>query len=171
MRSVRFVKPNEGASLLDRLRRTLQERLGPRGTLLFGIGVVALFVAIGGPLWVAGISSSLAAALLFAVILVAPAAWVLRDAKQRGLDHAFLWGLFGLAGNVVAVVVYLLVRDGAPRVESCRTCARELRSSHVACPWCGSPRVAPAGACPHCRTEVEPNWRYCPYCRGSMGGN
>ena len=35
--------------------------------------------------------------------------WMLLDARQRG-ERAAAWGLFGLLGNVMALVVYLLVR-------------------------------------------------------------
>lgn len=163
--------PSEVAALLDPLRRTLHDRIGPRGTLVLGVVLVALFFAVGGPLWVAGVSSSLVAALLFAALLVAPAAWVLRDARRRALDHAFLWALFALCGNVVAVIVYLLARDTAARAEPCSCCGRALRAQHAACPWCGSPRAGPAGACRQCRSPVETGWRFCPYCRCEMGGN
>ena len=36
--------------------------------------------------------------------------WMLLDAGQRG-ERAAVWGLFGLLGNVMALVVYLLVRQ------------------------------------------------------------
>ena len=35
--------------------------------------------------------------------------WMLLDARQRG-ERAAAWGLFGLLGNLIALVVYLLVR-------------------------------------------------------------
>ncbi len=35
--------------------------------------------------------------------------WMLLDARRRG-ERAAVWGLFGLLGNVMALVVYLLVR-------------------------------------------------------------
>ena len=154
--------------MFDQLRRTLNDRLGQRGTLALGVVLVLVFVCAGGPLWVAGISSSIVAALLFAAILVAPAAWVLRDARRRGLEHAFLWALFALCGNFVAVIVYLLARDAAPRSAPCSCCGRVLESKHSACPWCGSPRSAVEGGCPTCRSQLEKSWRFCPYCRSEV---
>ena len=40
---------------------------------------------------------------------IAIPAWMLLDARRRG-ERAAAWGLFGLLGNVMALVVYLLVR-------------------------------------------------------------
>lgn len=157
--------PPEVASLLEPLRRSLLDRFGRRGTLLLGVVVVVLFILAGGPLWVAGLSSSLVALLLFAAVLVAPAAWVLWDARQRAIERAFLWALFALCGNVVAVIVYLLVRDAAPPTLACSGCGRGLRAAHASCPWCGTARPSPGPSCPKCRAGLEAGWRFCPYCR------
>ena len=48
------------------------------------------------------------AAGLIAFWLTIPS-WMLLDARQRG-ERAAAWGLFGLLGNVMALVIYLLVR-------------------------------------------------------------
>ena len=37
-------------------------------------------------------------------------AWMVLDAQKRR-ERAAVWGLFGLLGNVIALVVYLLVRE------------------------------------------------------------
>lgn len=43
--------------------------------------------------------------------------WVYLDARQRG-EKAFIWGLFILVGNLVALLAYLLVRkSGKPLME------------------------------------------------------
>ena len=54
------------------------------------------------------ISHRLFLAGLIAFWLTIPS-WMLLDARRRG-ERAAAWGLFGLLGNVMALVVYLLVR-------------------------------------------------------------
>ena len=44
-------------------------------------------------------------------------AWMALDAQQRR-ERAAVWGLFGLLGNMIALVVYLLVREDEPPSEN-----------------------------------------------------
>lgn len=44
-------------------------------------------------------------------------AWMALDAQQRR-ERAAAWGLFGLLGNIIALAVYLLVRENGPPSEN-----------------------------------------------------
>ncbi len=156
--------------LLESLRRYLHDRLGRRGTLALGIVVVLLFAVAGGPLVVAGLGSSAVAVVLFAAILVGPAAWVLWDSRARGVARPFVWALFALFGHVVGALVYLLVRDAQPQEAPCSTCQRDVRVGLANCPWCGTARATAHHGCPKCGSELERGWRYCPYCRIEVEG-
>lgn len=156
--------------VIESLRRYLLDRLGRRGTLALGVGVVLLFAIAGGPLFVAGLGSSVVAVVLFAVLLVAPSAWVLWDARARGVARPFVWALFALFGHVVGALVYLLVRDAQPQEAPCSTCQRDVRVGLANCPWCGAARATGRKGCPKCGSELERGWRFCPYCRIEVEG-
>ena len=141
------------------------ERLGRRGTIAVGVLVSAMFLAVGGPFLMAGAGSSLLAIVVFAAILVGPAAWVLADARKCGMKQPFLWALFALLGNVIGAVVYVLVREDRPAKRSCAACGRVVEPSHPACPWCGTVQQLSKRTCGQCRTELDLGWRFCPYCR------
>ena len=64
--------------------------------------------------------------------------WVVLDARARGERRAWLWGLLALAGNLVGVLTYLLMRRPA------------------------------AAACPGCARTVEEGWEYCAHCGRDM---
>ena len=44
-------------------------------------------------------------------------AWMALDAEKRR-ERAAAWGLLGLLGNMIALVVYLLVRENGPLAEN-----------------------------------------------------
>ncbi len=155
----------ENSRLIDSLRHFLMQRLGRRGTIALGVGVVALFAIAGGPLLLAGVGSSVAAVLFFAAILLGPAAWVLWDARSRSIARPFIWALFALFGHVVGALVYLLVRDAQPQEAACASCQRAVRVGLATCPWCGTARATSRSGCHHCGSELESGWRFCPYCR------
>lgn len=109
-------------------------------------------------------------AAAFVALLVGPAIWVLSDARKRGVEHPLLWAFFALFGNVIAALVYVLVRDGLKTQQPCGSCGRLVSSVHGACPWCGSVRQTARRSCPNCRGELDLDWRFCPYCRTEVGG-
>ncbi len=155
--------------MIQELRKRLIGCFGRRGTVALGLLVAAGFVMGGGPFFLAGAGSSLVALVIFTAILVGPAAWVLSDARQRGMQRPFFWALFALLGNIFAVIVYLLVRDEHPTQQPCTACSRPVSSTHTACPWCGTLRSASVRTCATCRNELEVDWRFCPYCRTEVG--
>ena len=48
--------------------------------------------------------------MIFTVLI---AIWMYNDAKRRGDSNAVAWALLGLIFNVVALVLYLIVRNSA----------------------------------------------------------
>ena len=92
-----------------------------------------------------------------AVLILLMAFWAFRDARRRDFKPA-LWGILVLLGNVVALVIYLLVRPGDAR---CPACGAGVRRDFVACPMCGH---ALHTRCPSCGRAQEDAWVCCPYC-------
>jgi RNA polymerase subunit RPABC4/transcription elongation factor Spt4 len=115
------------------------------------------------------VSRTFVAVVVLAAILVGPAAWVLTDARRRGVAHPLLWAFFALVCNVAGAIVYVLVRDRWPTQRGCATCGRLVSSSHAACPWCGSAQPGARRSCGVCRNELELDWKFCPYCRTEVG--
>ena len=109
--------------------------------------------------WHCQIADSLAPFWLFglAVLILLMAFWAFRDARRRDFKPA-LWGILVLMGNVVALVIYLLVRPGDAR---CPACGTGIRREFVACPMCGH---ALHTRCPSCGRAQEDAWVCCPYC-------
>ncbi len=103
-----------------------------------------------------------------AALILMMAFWVLRDARRRDFKPA-LWGILVLMGNVVALVVYLIVRPGDAR---CPACGALVKRSYMVCPMCAAPLRA---RCAGCGRVQEDAWVCCPYCgqrRGEdAGGN
>src|SRR5258706_12862606 len=91
--------------------RRIVERLGRNGTIGVGLVLSLVFLAMGGPFFLAGAGSSLAVIVAFAAVLVGPALWVLVDARRRGGAQPFLWGPFPRLGNVVGASVFVLWRN------------------------------------------------------------
>ena len=99
------------------------------------------------------------ALVLYAAFSLLLAVWVFRDARKRDFLPA-MWGLLTLIGNVVAWLVYMLVRSrGVGR--RCERCATALRGEFVYCPACGA---RARDVCSACGRSVEDNWKMCPYC-------
>ncbi len=149
--------------------RRLVERLGRNGTIGLGLLVSLVFLAFGGPLFLAGATSSLAVIVAFAAVLVGPALWVLVDARKRGVAQPLLWGLFALLGNVIGAIVYVLVRNDHKSARPCATCGQPVAANHSACAWCGALASSARRTCRSCHNELELEWRFCPYCRTEVG--
>ena len=100
-----------------------------------------------------------AALILYAVFTLLLAVWVFRDARRRDFLPA-MWGLLTLIGNVVAWLVYMLVRSRGAG-SRCPRCGTALRAGFAYCPACGA---QVRRCCPACGRAAEDGWKVCPYC-------
>ncbi len=141
---------------------------------LFG-RLTPIWLILGGLVLLAWIASGVPVALLGFVSVVAvgaivlgPPAWVLTDARKRGVKHPLGWGVFSLLTTPVGALIYYLVRPNHVVQKSCGSCGEQVSTSFAACPFCGVEQAAAGKSCPACRADVEVAWRFCPYCRHSM---
>ena len=95
--------------------------------------------------------------------------WVFVDAKKRGQSAPAMWALLTLIGNVIAWIIYMLVRpqmavgvtgEKMPR-GVCPICGTKLKSDFIACPGCG---ILLRSRCKNCGKALENDWSFCPYC-------
>ena len=95
--------------------------------------------------------------------------WVFVDAKKRGQSNPALWAILTLIGNVIAWIIYMLVRppmtvgvtgEKMPR-GVCPICGTKLKSDFIACPGCG---ILLRSRCKNCGKALENDWSFCPYC-------
>ena len=100
-----------------------------------------------------------AALILYAAFTLLLAVWVFRDARRRDFLPA-MWGLLTLIGNVVAWLVYMLVRSRGVG-SRCPHCGTALRMGFAYCPACGA---QVRRSCPACGHAAEDGWKVCPYC-------
>ena len=100
-----------------------------------------------------------AALILYAAFTLLLAVWVFRDARRRDFLPA-MWGLLTLIGNVVAWLVYMLVRTRGVG-SRCPRCGTSLRMGFAYCPACGA---QVRRSCPACGHAAEDGWKVCPYC-------
>jgi RNA polymerase subunit RPABC4/transcription elongation factor Spt4 len=104
---------------------------------------------------------SLAMMILWIAVIV----WVYRDAERRGMNGV-LWALLVFIGNIIALLIYLIVRsDSVPpdaaAAQSCPECQKSVSPNHVFCPYCGTRLQA---VCPSCEKPVDREWQVCPNC-------
>ena len=105
------------------------------------------------------VESITAALILYAAFTLLLAVWVFRDARRRDFLPA-MWGLLTLIGNVVAWLVYMLVRTRGVG-SRCPRCGTALRMGFAYCPACGA---QVRRSCPACGHAAEDGWKVCPYC-------
>jgi hypothetical protein len=72
-----------------------------------------------------GAETMIALALIFALLLFAVyeaslVGWIFLDAKARG-ERAWVWALFALVGNLVALIAYLLAHPAGPKTDTTHT--------------------------------------------------
>jgi hypothetical protein len=91
------------------------------------------------------------------ILILLMALWAFRDARRRDFKPA-MWGILVLLGNVVALVVYLIVRPGGAL---CPACGAGVRRDFAVCPMCGH---ALRARCMSCGRAQEDAWVCCPYC-------
>jgi hypothetical protein len=127
----------------------------PRALFMVGHGVPMGdgILSLGAPLL----------GLLWIFVLI----WIYRDAEDRGMNGA-LWTLLVLVGSVVALIVYLLVRNEAitsgvttPANINCPNCRKSIRADFTYCPHCSAKVNA---VCASCNKPVETGWKTCPHC-------
>ena len=106
--------------------------------------------------------------LVMVLLWGAVALWVYHDAERRG-HSGLLWGLFVFIGNLIGLIIYLILRfssvyepeTGAGTTAKCPGCSGTIRSTYVACPYCGRKL---ASSCQGCGKQVETDWKACPWC-------
>jgi hypothetical protein len=133
-----------------------------------------------------------AVAIYVAVLYVAVAFWVVRDARRRSESWFFavFAGLLGLFLPFLGVIIYMVVRpprtldeeralyleeqalqeseplDATPMSRPCPTCGREIEPDFVICPYC---RTQFARRCNACGKWLRLGWHLCPYCAEEVG--
>ena len=103
--------------------------------------------------------------LVLLILWIAVIIWVYRDAERRGMNGV-LWALLVFIGNLIALLIYLIVRsDSVPpdavAAQPCPECQKPVASNHVFCPYCGTRLQA---VCPGCEKPIEREWQVCPHC-------
>ena len=114
--------------------------------------------------------------LAMLVLWIAVIVWVYRDAERRNMNGV-LWALLVFFGNLIALLIYLIVRSDHPLSETsqasappasasaapqtCPSCSKPVSVGYAYCPHCGA---ALRTVCPSCGKPVEKDWKACPYC-------
>ena len=129
-------------------------------------------------------------ALYLAVVWVAVAYFVLRDARRRSTSTGFiaLAALLGFIPPFIGSLVYLIIRPpltleqertmaleeralidpeiGAVEQRACPNCGRDIEAEFVVCPYC---RTQFSRRCTHCDRILRLGWDVCPYCANDVG--
>ncbi len=74
-------------------------------------------------------------ALLSLLIHIVIVVWIVKDARDRGVQDVVVWALIGFFAGIVGLIVYILTRP---------------QGNLVACEHCGRRRLASLKRCPHC---------------------
>ena len=126
----------------------------------------------------------------FALLWVALAFYVVRDARRRSQSISFLAlaMLLGFVPPYLGPLVYLVVRppltleeERALAIEEralleplqteepsrpCPSCGRDIENDFVICPYC---RTQFARRCASCDRLLRLGWNVCPYCAEEVG--
>jgi RNA polymerase subunit RPABC4/transcription elongation factor Spt4 len=106
--------------------------------------------------------------------------YVVIDAKRRGVQVFWAWGLVALI-PLVGLIAYLAMRPGmyaSDREEqelemalrerqlahfgNCPNCGTTIEKDFIVCPVCNT---QVRNVCPTCKRPLEAHWKVCPYCR------
>lgn len=95
--------------------------------------------------------------------------WVFVDARKRGQRNPALWAILTLIGNIIAWIIYMMIRPQMMKTAagqtmpkgSCPICGTKLKSDFIACPGCG---ILLRSRCRNCGKALENDWSFCPYC-------
>jgi len=103
---------------------------------------------------------------VFFFLWLAVVVWVYKDAERRNMD-GLLWAMLVFIGNVVALIIYLIVRADEMKITAaygtrpCPSCKQPVAENYMFCPHCGAKMET---ACPACGKPVAPDWKVCPFC-------
>ncbi|MBN1560504.1 zinc ribbon domain-containing protein [candidate division KSB1 bacterium] len=94
--------------------------------------------------------------------------WVYNDAERNKMSGA-LWALLVFFGNIIALIIYLIVRSSMATssamssvdAEVCPRCKGAVQADYIVCPHCGASLKI---TCPHCGKSVQSGWKHCAYC-------
>ncbi len=104
--------------------------------------------------------------LFMLALWVAVIIWIYRDAENRGMN-GLLWALLVFIGNLIALIVYLIIRSESNKERStqnkmiCPDCEKSIADQYAYCPYCGA---SVKSVCPACKTDVQKDWLVCPKC-------
>ena len=106
--------------------------------------------------------------------------YVFIDAKRRGVQAFWAWGLLALV-PFVGLMAYIVMRPAsyvADREEqeldmalrerqlaqygSCPNCGTTSEKDFIVCPVCNT---QVRNVCPTCKRPLEAHWKVCPFCR------
>lgn len=106
--------------------------------------------------------------------------YVFIDAKRRGVQAFWAWGLFAFV-PFVGLMAYIVMRPAsyvADREEqeldmalrerqlaqygSCPNCGTTIEKDFIVCPVCNT---QVRNVCPTCKRPLEAHWKVCPFCR------
>ena len=106
--------------------------------------------------------------------------YVFIDAKRRGVQAFWAWGLLALF-PFVGLMAYIVMRPAsyvADREEqeldmalrerqlaqygSCPNCGTTIEKDFIVCPVCNT---QVRNVCPTCKRPLEAHWKVCPFCR------
>jgi len=132
---------------------------------IFGVGPGPFQFGLNGVHGVPGMVILLTLTITFVWLLIS--IWVYNDAERNGMS-GILWALLVFFGNVIALIIYLIVRSSSsttPMVvsnsKSCPNCKGAIQSDFTVCPNCGT---SLKNSCPKCGKKVQSGWKHCPYC-------
>ena len=106
--------------------------------------------------------------LLITLFWLLISVWVYNDAERNNMSGV-LWGLLVFFGNIIALIIYLIVRSSAttsnpivlPSSKTCPSCNGPVQPDYVVCPNCGASLKQ---TCPSCHKNVQSGWKHCAYC-------
>ena len=95
--------------------------------------------------------------------------YVFIDAKRRGVQAFWAWGLLALV-PFVGLMAYIVMRPAsyvADREEQELDMALRERqlAQYGSCPNCGTTIEKDFNVCPTCKRPLEAHWKVCPFCR------
>jgi cytochrome bd-type quinol oxidase subunit 2 len=105
-------------------------------TSLWGIAAATLKGDDASPLVACGCLGFVAVVLVAIIALhIALLIWVMRDAKNRGMENAVVWMIVVILTGIIGLIIYLFTRP---------------QGNLAPCTHCGNTRLEVSAKCPHC---------------------